>query len=337
MGLIGVFPLVLGIYMLAQGDNFHFGIWLTAGGAALFVVALGFLTTRSSVELGPCRITLIEWVGPIPFRRVRPLRHLRRFAIHRLQEGRWTDPQHDGVLEVACEGSQTLWFAAGYSCELLESLARELAQRCGVPLVGSPDEDAPRVKIEPLFISAVRDEDTFDRVEQPPGSRITVERLPDGLSVLRIPPVEVPPLQVLPWVIFLAVVGWFIARLLLPWPVALLVLGVILGAVVAYVFHVCKRWTIVAASREVLSILTTGGLLKPREEHWPSTEITAVRIGPTSARRDGPSACELQIHFIGGKKVSLFSGRDKDELAWLATVLRQELHVPPVASAVLAG
>jgi hypothetical protein len=41
---------------------------------------------------------------------------------------------------------------------------------------------------------------------------------------------------------------------------------------------------------------------------------------------------ELQIHPVGGKKAGFLSGRDNEELRWVATRLRRALKVPSRAA-----
>ena len=49
------------------------------------------------------------------------------------------------------------------------------------------------------------------------------------------------------------------------------------------------------------------------------------------ARRRDEEVCTIHVYFHDGTKAGMCWGRDKEELTWLATMLRQALHVPPVA------
>jgi hypothetical protein len=217
---------------------------------------------------------------------------------------------------------------------MLADLARHVADRCSVPVEESTGETAPRVKATSMFISTVRDEDTFDRPDQPANSRITVDRRPEGLTLVRVPP-GVGALRwlgvTMPLVLVVLLVGLGNGGALWPHSISLVASVLLLAASIVYIIHASKRWTIVAVSNEGLSVLTTGGLLRPRERHWARADIEAVRIGPVGSGRQDNGRLELIVFLISGKKQILFAGRDKDELAWLATVLRRQLHVPPVA------
>jgi hypothetical protein len=236
------------------------------------------------------------------------------------------------VLEVGCEGSQSLWFAIGYPCDLLSSLAAELAERYALPALEEPRDLPAGVKIEPLFMSRVRDEDTFDRPDRPAGSTIVVEQA-NGLMVFRVPPGPlpdaVPVLGLL--TLFLAVFALFIGQKILPPPLPPLLPLAVLAATGCGLLHVLRRWTVLAVSCESLSVLRTGGPLPPRERHWPRAAIREIRMDLSPARRRTEEVCTLNVYFHGGKKAGMCWGREKEELAWLATLLRQALHVPPVA------
>src|SRR2546425_11036744 len=109
-------------------------------------------------------------------RRIRPRDHLRRLAVYRVAQGEWSRPPHNGVLEVVCEGSQSLWFAVGYPCDLLSGLAADLADHCGLPAPEEPRDLPVGVKVESLFLDRVRDQDTFDQPNQPADSKVLVEQ-----------------------------------------------------------------------------------------------------------------------------------------------------------------
>src|SRR5262249_395984 len=131
--------------------------------------------------------------------------------------------------------------------------------------------------------------------------------------------------------------GAALAASLLPWPYCLAV-SAALSAVSALLcaYHVCKRWTVLAVSDEGLDILKTGGLLGPSERHVPRACIKAVPVGPASGGRRGRPTDELYVYLTDGTQFGLFCRRDPEELGWLATELRQALHVPAVAREVMS-
>jgi hypothetical protein len=56
--------------------------------------------------------------------------------------------------------------------------------------------------------------------------------------------------------------------------------------------------------------------------------LTAIRADASSMEVNHRPVIQLQIHPRAGKKVGLLSGRNEDELRWMATRLRRALNVP---------
>ena len=325
-------------------------IWMSAGqvafllGVLLTVIALSILcwgvasyACHSAVELSRDRLILTECprraTDDDQVRRMRPIDHLRRLTPYRVQKGEWSKPPHNGVLEVVCEGSQSLWFAIGYPCELLSSLAADLAKRCALPAPAEPRDLPCQTRIEPLFISPVRDEDTFDRLDQPAGSKIEVRQQAGGLTVFRVPPVPLPdaiPILLL-LTLFLTVFAFWLGEKIFPGALAFLPPLAMLTAAVCGVLHFLRRSTVIAGSAEHLSVLRTGGPFPPRQRHWQRSAIRELRMELSPARRRSEEVCTIHVFFHDGTKAGMCWGRDKEELAWLATLLRQTLQVPPVA------
>ena len=336
MVIVGAPLLMIGLILTwtsAGQVPFLVGILLTVIAPSILGWAIASYACHSAVELSRDRLILTEWLGPFPLRRMRPIDHLRRLALYRVQKGEWSKPPHNGVLEVVCEGSQSLWFAIGYPCELLSSVAADLAERCALP---PPEEarDLPcETRIEPLFISPVRDEDTFDRLEQPTGSKIEMSQQAGGLTVFRVPPGPLP--DAVPILLFLtlvlAVFALWLGEEILPAPIAFFPPVVVLAAAVCGLMHFLRRWTVIAVSREHLSVLRAGGPVPPRERHWQRSAIRELRMDLSPARRRNEEVCTVHVYFHSGTKAGMCWGRDKEELAWLATLLREALEVPPVA------
>lgn len=323
------------VWVFGSAQVVGLGVALIVQGLVFPAVGAALLVTRSSVALTTEGITFTEWVGPVPLARSRPLGHLRRFVTHRALEGDDVWPPPNGTLQVVCEGSQNLYFAVGYPYEWLRALAADLAARCGVPHEEAPLDGSPAVKVRPFFLEPVRDGDTFDRPDPPAGTRIAVERRPGGAAVLRVPPGRLlggTAGLVLFIIVALGPVYVFLGAYVLTWPgPAYLALGLIGAALPAAAWHFHNRHTTLTVTPDALAVLETGGLLPPRERCWSRGELSAIRIGPGSSSGRGRPTWELYFYLSDGKSVGLFCGRDREELAWLATALRRELRLPAVA------
>lgn len=338
---VGVGPIYLAV---VQGNSFLFGVGviLLVLGALMFAGSLAMQATRSSVELTPDELKLTEWLGLVPRERVRPRHRLRRLVTHYAIDKAAPEKLTDGVIEVVCDGAQPVWFACGYPYEWMVALGAELAQRCGVPHEVAPLDGSPPVKVVPFFLAPVRDADTFDVEEAPAGSRVSVTRKEDGLTVIEVPPAGWWQLSNT-FLLFLApilVLGTYLlvnfATLALGVQVSglvelLLAVGLVGSALIMVVVHNLRRWTVLAVNHQRLGVLETGGWVPERQRIFARDQIAAVRTGPGRIGQRGKDIIELYLFFKDGNKVGLLAGRDNAELRWLATVLRQALQVPAVA------
>ena len=123
----------------------------------------------------------------------------------------------------------------------------------------------------------------------------------------------------------------FLGDMILPPPLALVPPVVVLAVATCGVVHFLRRWTVIAVSGDMLSVLRSGGPVPPRERHWQRTAIRELRMDLSPARRRDEEVCTIHVYFHDGTKAGMCWGRDKEELTWLATMLRQVLHVSPVA------
>jgi len=67
-----------------------------------------------------------------------------------------------------------------------------------------------------------------------------------------------------------------------------------------------------------------------------NSEIKAIRVVPTG-NVNNTKVMELQIHTHTGKKLGILSGRDADELRWIATCIRAKLHKPAFSNETSEG
>ena len=91
--------------------------------------------------------------------------------------------------------------------------------------------------------------------------------------------------------------------------------------------EVGRRRVVMVVAGSTLRV-TTASPLKYREYFWPRAELKDIRTGPSDWEINDHRLPELQIHLRTGAKFGFLVGRDADELAFLATELRQSLHLP---------
>lgn len=74
------------------------------------------------------------------------------------------------------------------------------------------------------------------------------------------------------------------------------------------------------------------GPFRKIEKQWDIASITDIRKERTGIQINGVDLLQLQIHLNDKKKCRLLTGRDPDELAWLAQELRRAAHLPVAGS-----
>ena len=70
------------------------------------------------------------------------------------------------------------------------------------------------------------------------------------------------------------------------------------------------------------------GIFGAKRWDWNRENIAAIRADTSGMEINNAPVIELQIRPVNGKKVGFFSGRDQEELRWMASELRRALKVP---------
>jgi len=175
----------------------------------------------------------------------------------------------------------------------------------------------------------------IDRLDQPAGSRIVFDLLPNGLTL------NVPPRIAWSTRAGLVLLSLFFAGLLLPgtlWALRNIAAagrgarGLVYGwfaDIALLLFAVCMghRQTLFAVANGSLLVVEKGIFSSTRRE-WRQGEIEAVHVGPCSPKVKN-SMMQLQIVPCAGKPLFLLTGRDHAELDWVAAILRRALSIEP--------
>jgi hypothetical protein len=173
----------------------------------------------------------------------------------------------------------------------------------------------------------------------PPGSTISVDRFPDGLTIT-VPPAGLKGAKGL---FFFAVVWDVIVVFITAMFVIIFVggnqkqdaplwvfplfmsifwlvgLGVTLGAI-----NMARRRAALAVTGGTLMVLQTG-IFGSKQRDWPPGEVSAVCVGPTGMTVNDVPIEELQIYDRSRHKFGLLAGRTDEELHWLTNELRTVL------------
>lgn len=93
-------------------------------------------------------------------------------------------------------------------------------------------------------------------------------------------------------------------------------IGLMLAAV-----NLGRRQAALAVANGRLMIVQTG-LFGTKKREWACENLRRIGIGPSGWSVNDVPVLELQIHPHDEKKHGMLAGRETQELAWMATVLR---------------
>lgn len=374
MGMIALLPFLGGIAILAfmvfWARGFVggcVGLFGPAGMLAGLVAAPGFFAAccaiaiglamaagRSEIEVSEGELRLIERLGPFRYRRKAKTADLTRFAITKgPTSDETTGPNAAafldlGAIRVERATGKPLWGAMAYPFALLRPLADTLAVECAKEAHSFDNRDAPPAA---KVIAVVEEQPEPDDAlapglrcphvpTQPAGSKVTLEEVPGGMTLL------VPPAGVMcgssglfffaiTWLGFMTIFSFAFGLASLTgeahniqsmWEVVGIVaffgafwsvgIGLMLAAV-----NLGRRQAALAVANGRLMIVQTG-LFGTKKREWACENLRRIGIGPSGWSVNDVPVLELQIHPHDEKKHGMLAGRETQELAWMATVLR---------------
>ena len=292
-------------------------------------------------------IIAAERLGPLRWRRRRPLAGLRRLEVNRgttrvngrlVTEGTLAEMS---AMIARFDNGRPFLLAAGYPESWLTSLANGVA--ADLEALGPAEllDDNETITVEVVRPT----EDDLDQderpVEQPSSSRVTVQQNADGIT-LTIPPAGLrrgskglfafslvwngfmtvltigvivavttqSPLPDKPWLAALFYAGFWLIG------IALLVAAVNMG----------RRHAIIDVVDNVL-LINRKNLFGIKSHQWPRDELDSIAVGPSGMKVNDVPVLELKVRPGHGRPVGLFAGRDEPELRWIAWTLRDRLDL----------
>ena len=97
-----------------------------------------------------------------------------------------------------------------------------------------------------------------------------------------------------------------------------------------------RRQAAVALVRDRLMVMQTG-LFRTKNREWPRSDIRTIEVGPSGYEVNDKPVLELQIQGTDKKLFGMLAGRDPQELAWMATLLRHAIAGDTPDAAVRVG
>jgi hypothetical protein len=334
-----------------EGAGFDFFLLYLLHVLYVLGMALIGLASHAEVELRGDALWAIERAGLFRRSRWLPVRLLQRLVVGHLPPMPDRRGAASSLMElhgislanelefaaVLAEYDRGRWMllAPGYPRRWLLALAANLAHHC---FQGEWEQDSPpRGGSVEVIESAVETTGFCERHDQPAGSAVVVlERRAAKVSLY------IPPLGLWRgggcWLLFS--LFWFGSALFC----LLGALGVIAGkgnAVLAcgvcllsgiglllVGIHLGRRWAVLTVAGKTLWV-RTGGLFGDRERSWQREEIQDIRTGRSMTGEDeGPLQLQIHLKRMLNSTFGFLGGRNADDLAWLATVLRQALRLP---------
>jgi hypothetical protein len=306
-------------------------------GCVPMAIGLLILFGRCRVEWKDGQLRTTEILGPLHWTRRLPRKPISKLEVSAAtsRSGNSAPRQLDGFSGLAAmfeDGSKKL-VVLGYPKDWLLALAEELKGYVG----GSALSTTP-TQVE-VVETTLKNENDEDVLQQPADSRVQVEEHTAGVT-LTVPP---PGLWrgsmglfffSLLWCAFMGVFTTIVVSSGVKmngsiWVAILAMFGfwaVGLG-MMAIAINLGRRTATFAAEGGRLRV-ETKSLFGARQLEWSSGEINAIRADASNMKVNHRPVLELQIHPVTGKKVGLLTGRNENELRWMATRLRQALKVP---------
>ena len=335
------------------------GVPFAIAGLAPALMGLIVLCGRNRIVIRNDRLICTECVGPLSWSRKRSLHKIAQFEVpsksittHRNNYDR--DDLSDKItsfanlttLQATGDSMKKLVVAWGYPTNMLLDLATELANRCDARI------PAPLLKGRGQRIGIVEPshtppEESHSDIEtapnQPAESPIIVDHH-DGGVTLNIPPAGIRAgskglfVFGLIWCGFMSIVttmvfvldsglkgGMFIVSCM--FIAAFWAIG---GSMLVGAINMGRRRAIldiVAGANGPTLLITRQNIFGTRQQDLHRNQITAIRVGNSGMEVNNVPVKNLHIYPRQGKTIGLFSGRDNQELRWLAAMLRQGLGV----------
>jgi hypothetical protein len=310
-------------------------------GCIPMVIGLVILFGRCRVEWKEGRLRVTEIVGPFRWTRRLPPKPVRKLEVAASTTRSGTAPPRQfeqfSALVVVFEDDTKKLLVFGYPKDWLLGMAAELKGYGGG---GGISTSVSRVEV--VETSSLNENDG-DVANQPIGSRVQVEDRVTGVRLI------VPPAGLwrgskglfffaLMWCGFMTVFttlmitsglkteGGSAVNVLFPILFVLGFWGIGIGLMAASI-NLGRRTATLEVGGGQLRI-ETKSLFGTKQWEWNREDLTAIRVDASSMEVNHRPVIQLQIHPRAGKKVGLLSGRDEDELRWMATRLRRALNVP---------
>lgn len=311
---------------------------------------------KSSIEVSNDHVITTQGSGLLRRRKKYAIEKIKKLQVKTSRPGDTGEglSELSGALNIVLKDGKTRNLTWGYQKALLTGLASDLSAQCkqseGAVLY---DGEYKPITIEQRTIGdrprkmRLRDDvavdgESFEDAAQPrPDNAVAVlEHHQDGLTIT-VPPVGIRKGSKglfgfsIFWNVFMIVFtgAWFgaggvklngellmiLAFLSVFWAVGI---GTMLAAI-----NAGRRQAILDVVGDTL-LITRQNIFKTRQEEVRRDNIESIRRDKSGTEVNDVPILNLQVHRKQGKKIAMLSQLSNDELAWIASELRQALDVP---------
>lgn len=324
-----------------------FGLSFCVAGFASIGMGFAIMFGRSEIEVTRRTIRAIERVGPLYWSQKRSIENINRLLVIDTTGKSNSTPKGSipiglKVIQAEFTKGKQIWMAIGYPLSLLATLANDISLKIETYGYKAPvdipiDKDNDEEEVERNTKRRIA-----EPLERPSGSKVQLKRTDTGLT-LTIPPAGLWRGSkgmfgmAVSWCVFMTVFSgftvigpligatkpnpsiWIFAIFCVGfWAIGI---GLMLGAI-----NMGRRRAIIDIVDDVI-LINRQNLFGFKQHEWNREQLKDIRIGRSGMSVNNKSVMELQFHPNKGEKLGLFSGRDEEELNWMADVLARQLDL----------
>lgn len=355
-GCVALAFLAFWAWGFAGGMVQMFGPWGALSGLLILpgvAAAVGGVLLGGAISFGHAEIHVAggvirygERIGPIFWRKSVRRERIARLAVHsiprneqRSQTGLARRVAEMAALKAEVHQGKPRWLAIGYPEPWLKAVADHLAAEDALDVAAVAAPPLPVVLVESPVRFGTED---IDRFEKPAGSLVEHQEIPGGFTlVIPSPGVWKGSAGMfvfsLFWCGFMALFTGIAVFSLLNgakpdaaavWIIPLVItvfwavgVGMLLGAI-----NMGRRQAAIAVAGGQLKLIQLS-LFGTKRREWLLEDLVTARKGKSGMEVNDVPVMQLHIVPRDGKPYSLLTGRDEEELEWIATLLRQA--IPP--------
>lgn len=321
-----------------------FGLPFLLAGLAPITMGLLLILGHSEVEITPDYITYSQRAGPLRRRQKRHSMNLTRLEIGRgpdrrgqaeeaIQRGKPKPTFSINAIHAEFKDESPMAMCAGYPLVLLRALAKDIeSEHQRITSVRSVAIEEPHVEGE--HASLANEMYVPESVPaQPTSSAVHIDRLPSGIT-LRIPPAGFTKAAMGPFLfgviwcgaISLFTFGMFAIGVPLAMYLFMSIFWIVGLAMLLLGVSLMRRQAVIDVVHDTL-VVTQQGIFGRKQNEWRAEDLLDVRVDHSGTSINDRPILNLQFVPREGAIVGLGTGRDEEELYWMAAEIRTALRL----------